>query len=139
MPAVLTLLIGAVNLIVSLTILNLSNGSENYIIYMLSASAVFIIIQSFFLNAYCFYRVYPEEKAWKSATIFIKILTVLLITITFSEFYTHFVKVNSLIKLVVGITIVAIFCASVGFTLIINSLQRLNFLNFIKKVKFSTK
>jgi len=61
-PALFTLALGALNFIVAYVICSRNDGTERHILYLLIAATFFIVIQSYGLNSYYFWKLYPEVK-----------------------------------------------------------------------------
>lgn len=100
-PAIITLVIGLLNFIISYLILYYGDKSEIFITYMLITSVLFILIQSYGLNAFWFSKLYPEVK--KSVFYgFVKIFVALLITILIGIFYNYLFNVSNLAQLALG-------------------------------------
>jgi membrane protein EpsK len=132
-PAVGTLIIGAVNLLLSCLICMRSNGAEVFILTILITASIFIVLQSYGLNAFCFYRLYPEIGLKTPALIFLKILLGLIMTIAISKGYSSMLKVTSLIQLAMGIAIVSVTFIIVGFVVFLNHSQKQLILSYILK------
>ena len=69
-PAIITLCVGIINIILSFIICKVSEGNEMYINYLICMSTILIIFQSFGLNSYVFYKIYPDIKYINNIYIF---------------------------------------------------------------------
>jgi len=120
MPAIATLIIGLVNFAVSFLICKQSAGSENIIIWILISAVVFIVIQSYGLNSYCFYKLYPEISLGRMLLIFVKIFAGMLITTSFGFGYLALFSIQNLFQLFLGLSAVSI----IGIFLLYQLLER---------------
>lgn len=98
-PAIGTLVIGLINLIVSYVVCNLFTNSENGIIILLSTTAFFVISQSYILNAYIYSRIYKGEGQ-KVVAIFFRIAAGLCIPILFSIICLSLFRIEGVLQLV---------------------------------------
>lgn len=123
-PAVATLALGVLNFGFSYFLCKIGDGSEKFIFYMLIVATVFMIIQSYGLNAFYFYKLYPEIGLKTPLLIFLKILFGLLFVIILSQVYSYLIKPIGLIKLLIGMGIVSIAFSLVTFRLFLNRHQK---------------
>lgn len=131
-PAVITLMIGLINLFISYLILSFSNQNEIYIKYMLIVSLLFTIIQSYGLSSFWYLKLYPKLK--KTIFIaFLKILIALLLASLFSECYNRFVKIDNLFDLAIGLILVAILTMPILFYTLISTIDRKIIINYFLK------
>ena len=124
LPAVITVLFGIINLIVSYLILLLNYKNHIFITYMLMSSAIFIILQSYFLNAYSIIRVYPDIKI-KLISGFLKILTSLFVVTAMSFFYGEIFKTRNLFEVILGIASVFFVTFPVLFFIVFKHSERI--------------
>ena len=106
-PAIITFIIGALNFFICYLILTLSNGNTIYIKYMLIASSVFILLQSYGLNSFWLIKIYPELRK-KVMYIGFKILSALILTAIISIAYNTIFEVNTIIDFVIGLILVSL-------------------------------
>jgi O-antigen/teichoic acid export membrane protein len=132
-PALATLTIGLLNFGFSYFLCQISNGSEKFIYYMLLVAVGFIIAQSYGLNAFYFYKLYPEIGLRTPFTIFFKILLGLLLSVFLATLYTYIASPVDIIQLIFGLLIVSSVFSVTGFALFLNQRQK-DFVNvYIKK------
>jgi O-antigen/teichoic acid export membrane protein len=131
MPAIVTLLIGSINLATSYFICTISDGSEDYIVILLIAASLFIVVQSFGLNSYSFIKTYPEVAKTKILLIFFKILVTLASTSLLAFFYTYNIQVENILQLIIGFSLVGIFVISSGYFVLLDSQQKQLIINFV--------
>jgi O-antigen/teichoic acid export membrane protein len=132
-PALATLALGVLNFGFSYFLCQIGDGSEKFIFYMLIAATAFIVLQSYGLNAFYFYRLYPEIGLKTPLLIFIKILLGLLFVISLSQAYSYLIKPIGLIKLLVGMGIVSIVFSLVAYRLFLNKRQKDFIYVYLKK------
>jgi membrane protein EpsK len=123
-PALFTLALGALNFIVAYVICFVNDGTERHILYLLVAATFFIVVQSYGLNAYYFWKLYPEVKARDPLVIFLKILAGLAFTAVVARIYTTWLGVDNLVQLLLGMTLVSLIFLVFGYIGILNRAQR---------------
>ncbi|MDG2059510.1 MAG: hypothetical protein P8J34_05100 [Flavobacteriales bacterium] len=107
-PAMLTLLLGLINLTVCYFILYNADGREIFITYMLIVTVVFILLQSYGLNAYWFTKLYPEEKMSVFYGI-VKISIALMITSFLSLLYNKLFTTETFLEFFIGsVTVIGV-------------------------------
>lgn len=131
-PAVSTLIFGTVNLLLSYIICIKSAGSENFIFFLLLVSSFFIMLQSYGLNAYSFYRLYPEVKIKTPLLLFFKILFGLVVTIIIAKSYSDIFEVTNIFELGLGIVIVTVIFTLIGYTAFLNRPQKQFVIDYMK-------
>ncbi len=129
-PALMTLVIGVINLLVSLLICNLSNGNEKFIIIMLIVSLIFIITQSYWLNGLFFLSLYPDLPKRNLLIAFLKILITIGVAILSTVIFSFFIKGSGIIKLSSGLIICFIISGISVFLLILSHVERKSIIDF---------
>lgn len=132
-PAIFTLALGLLNLLVAFVICNANDGSERHIMYLLVAAVFFILIQSYGLNAFYFWKLYPEVKISAPLLIFLKILVGLVFVALVSWLYTYWLDVDNLFKLGLGMTLVSLLFMVFGFLGILNRVQREKVISYARQ------
>ena len=133
-PAIITLIIGAFNFLISYIIFYLSEGNELFINYMLLFSVVCIILQSYILNSYFFHKIYPDVTKSKLISVFLKIILSLCLSVTIALLYSYIINVNTILSLFIGILIVSIVCLTLGFFWVLDKEQRQMLIMAVKKL-----
>ena len=131
-PAVSTFIFGTVNLLISYVICIKSEGSESFIFLLLMMSSFFIMLQSYGLNAYCFFKLYPEIKIRTPLFIFLKILLGLTITVIIAKSYSSLIEVTSVFKLLIGFASVTVTFVIIGFNAFLTHPQKLYIYKYLK-------
>lgn len=132
-PALATLVLGFLNFGFSYFLCQVSNGSEMFIYYMLLVAVFFIITQSYGLNAFYFYKIYPEIGIRTPLTIFLKILLGLLLSVFLAAIYSYIVSPGDIIQLIFGLVTVSAVFLLTGFVLFLNQRQKEFVYVYIKK------
>lgn len=131
-PALWTIVIGAVNLLVSILICELSGGNEASIFYMLVISSVFVILQSYILCSYCFSRLYNFSEKRALFINFLKILFVLILSALLAYIYGLFIPVGQLFQLCIAVVLVGSVALILSFILVLRKEQKNKLLNYLK-------
>ena len=131
MPAIITVLIGFINFIISTFVCYISNGNEGFILYMLLVSVFFIISQSYGLNALIFCQLYPEVPKLRLFMEFLLILFILLITSILGLFYTYILFTTTVIQLLFGLTFVFVISSIFVFLIIIKHSEKRLLINYL--------
>lgn len=137
-PALWTVAIGAVNLLISILFCNASGGDETYIFYMLLTSSFFVILQSYILCSFCFSKLYNFSEKRTLAINFFKILLVLLLSVLIAFAYEQFMPVSQLFQLCIAIILVGGAALLLSFILVLKKDQKGQLLNYGKSL-FSSK
>jgi O-antigen/teichoic acid export membrane protein len=133
-PAIFTVTIGIVNLILSFSIFHFWRDFPNIISYVLTLTAILVLIQSYGLNSFWFSHLYPGNKI-KVVTNLLKILGVTAASSFCAFVINRFFLATSVKKLLVEMLICGIFSSFAVFVLVLNRKQQLNILKMIKSYK----
>ena len=133
-PALITLLIGILNLGISTLICYLGKGNQDFIFYMLIASIFFILCQSYGLNAFIFYKLYPEIPKKGIIWGFLQISLILFITIMLASIYLFYFPVISIIQLLIGFSVNSLVSATLAFFIIFNQTEKSMIINYIQGI-----
>lgn len=131
-PAFMTLAIGAFNLLVSILICKFSQGSEENILYMLLTSSVFVILQSYILNSFCFSKLYAFSEKRTLAVNFFKIMIVLILSALLALLYEKLLPIGQLFQLCIGAALVGIIALFFSFFLVLREEQKKELLIYAK-------
>jgi len=133
-PALVTLVIGILNLGVSTYICYLGKGNENFIFYMLIASVIFILCQSYWLNAFSFYKLYPELPKKGILYGFLQISLILFTTSFLGTIYLYYFPVINIIQLLIGFSINSLVSATFAFLIIFNQTEKILIVSYLRGV-----
>jgi len=139
LPAILTLLIGIINILISYQICKASNGDQLFIKYMLLFSVICILFQSFVLNSYLFHRIYPEVTKYNLFIIFAKIAFALAISSAIALLFNYVISLTALISLIISLAIVTIVCMITGFYLLFSRNQRNTLIQIIVNLRIPSR
>lgn len=134
-PAVLTVVVGVVNVIVTYILCINSNHSHDYIIYILATNFFLCLIQTFVLGSFMVKSVYPEIKTRVFIEIFFKILILLLIIITISKSIERFYIITNWFELIICFGCSGFIALVLAFTCFLSSGQRKYLFQIIKNNK----
>lgn len=134
-PAILTLITGIINFIISFLVCTLSNGNTLYINYMLLFSVFIVLINSYILNTYIFYRIYSEIPKYSLIIIFVKIAFTVAISFFVTTLYVQIININSVYMLLISLLIAAIVCSLIVFYIVFNKVQRNNLIKVVNGFK----
>jgi len=129
LPAIITLIIGLLNLIVCYLILSFADGKEIYIRYMLMSSVIFVLLQSYGLNSFWLSKLYPELRI-ELFYGFLKILIALILTSILSYSYNELFQVINLIELAFGFIIIAVMSIPLLFFILLKFDDRKTIINY---------
>jgi O-antigen/teichoic acid export membrane protein len=130
-PAIFTISIGVANFIFVYLIYYFWGFFPDIISYVLTFTALLILIQSYGLNAFWFAHLYPGNKLKVIANL-LKILSVLLATSLFAYAINYFFFASSVYKLIIEMLFCGSFCAFVAFVFVLNRQQQLSILQMLK-------
>ena len=100
-PAILTVLIGLLNVSINLVFCKLSSGDEKYITYILIFSAICSFIQAYGLGLFMLKKIYPEIKiSTLLYSIPFKFISVFIFVFLFSQITLYFFSINIWIELI---------------------------------------
>jgi membrane protein EpsK len=137
-PALFTLVVGVLNLVVSYAICSMSGGSERYILFMLIAAACCIVVQSYGLNVFCFWRIYPDLAAKKIFSEFFKITLILACTSAATFAFSTYIEMRTPLQLGMGMAAAAIVCGAAVFYTIFDPAHRSTILNYLPSFKHAS-
>lgn len=132
-PALATLALGVLNFGFSYLLCKMGDGSEKFIFYMLIVATAFMLTQSYGLNAFYFYKLYPEIGIKTPMSIFLKILGGLMFATILSQVYSYLIKPDDIIRLFLGMGIVSLVFSIITFKLLLNQNQKDFISVYIKK------
>jgi hypothetical protein len=131
-PALFTLGVGAVNLVVSYAICSYSNGSEFFIGVMLGVAALSIIVQSYGLNAYSFWKLYPDLGRIRFLWVFLKIAVIVAVTSAVAFAFTMAVEIQTVLQLGAAMAAAALICVSLVFFTMFDRKGRSEILHYFR-------
>lgn len=132
-PALLTVLIGLVNLVVCYILSVNSKLSYDYIIYILGVNFFLCLLQTFVLGSYMLRSVYPEIKISTLFGIFFKILFLLIIIIIISKAINKFYSITNWFDLILCFSISGSLALIITYLGFLNIKQRQYLFQMIKK------
>lgn len=106
-PAILTVMIGLLNISINFVFCKLSNGDENYITYILIFSAICSFIQAYVLGIFMLKKIYREIKiSTLLYSIPIKFLIVFLLVFLFSQTALYFFSIKVWVELIICFVVI---------------------------------
>lgn len=131
-PAIMTLLLGIINVLIVFLLCSLYKQSTSIINIVLTISMLFVILQSYVLNSYCFARIYKGNSK-KLLLGFLKILIVLLIVSLFSYFISTIFSFSDVCIQLLAMGGTLTLFAIVIFCFILSNDQKVTICNLIVK------
>lgn len=127
-PALVTLLLGILNIVVVTVLAKLSKGNLEYINWILTSVAIITLLQTYGLGIYMLKKIYPvlRMRAYMANTL--KILLSMMMGIFFSLGYVKIFAVYSWTQLIIAMMILTVIIIPLAYISLLNKGQR-NVLN----------
>lgn len=132
-PALFTVLIGIINLVVCYILSINSKLSYDYIIYILGVNFFLCLLQTFVLGSYMLRSVYPEIKVRTLFGIFLKILSLLITIIIISKMINKFYSISNWFDLILCFSFSGCIGLMITYTGFLNIKQRQYLFKMIKR------
>lgn len=130
-PAILTLLLGGVNLAIAIIIAKTGNQSYNSILLILGTGSLLGIIQSYIMTGWYITKIYPSMKSALPKN-FILTLFVLIFASSFSYAVNIIFPFNGIIRFLIVGSITFLICFGIVFNFVFNNEQKAYLYSFIK-------
>lgn len=129
LPALGTIFLGFINIILIILIVRILNYSDPIVILLITM--IFTFIQCYILNAFVIARIYPDIKK-KFVIIFIRISLVFLCGFLCARLFLMLIPVVNLFHLAISLILTGIVMFIFVFFVVFNRKERLNLLQIIK-------
>ncbi|MCT4287930.1 lipopolysaccharide biosynthesis protein [Elizabethkingia anophelis] len=124
LPAIMTVVLGVITIIITYLISKYGNTSIFYIKYILISNTILSVLQTYILGAYMVRLVYPDIRKKLIVLIALKIVIVMILVVVLSRMITRYFIIDNWILLITCIVIVGVLGMLLIYFLFINKDQR---------------
>ncbi|MCL8535276.1 hypothetical protein M9991_00175 [Chryseobacterium gallinarum] len=132
-PAIMTVVIGLITIVMTYSISIYSKSSVDGIDYILISNSVLSLLQTYILGGFMIKIIYPDIKISSLIYIGLKFLTIMLIIIVLSKVTTAYFEVDNWFKFIICIGIIGIIGVLFVYFIFINKNDRKYLLDLILK------
>lgn len=133
LPALVTLFLGILNVLVDYIIATFANGNVDYINYILIFSSFISIVQTYLLGIFMLKRIYTDITLFHFLMRTAKIVLSLILVSVISYCIQVNLEIDNWLLLIAYLSLSGLFSGSIVYSLLLNAMQKKNLLKLILK------